>query len=151
MEKNCRVCSEKLYGRTDQRFCSDHCRNKFHNQKRKQEYAFLRRVDQILRKNRSILKQLWEAGFEEVDWHHLLRLGFKPDYCTGTIWKEPQQTFLFYEMALRISEKNKPPGKARIFRMDRSDYGEAELERKSAVDQSRTSMVERVIPSSISL
>ena len=135
MKKYCRVCSERLYGRTDQRFCSDYCRNRFHNQKRKQELAYLRRIDRILRRNRAILKQLWEAGSWETDWDHLLRLGFRPSYCTGSFWKgNNRQTLLFYEMGIHLCAKNKPPGKGEIFRVESGDYPEVGLKEQVLAD-----------------
>jgi hypothetical protein len=151
MEKTCRVCAEKLYGRTDQRFCSDRCRNRFHNQKRKQEHAYLRAVDRILRRNRSVLRQLWEDGYTEVAWERLLRLGFAPAYCTG--WLAPRQgkpLLICYDMALEFPPQKEAPGSVRITPLGTSSsYREPADWKQSDGDQSCASMGERVMPSSM--
>lgn len=148
MQKTCRVCAEKLYGRTDQRFCSDHCRNRFHNQKKKQENALLRRVDRILRRNRAVLRRLWEDGYLEVDRERLLRLGFAPEYCTGWLSTQDGRTVLVcYDMAVELPAQKEAPGRIRIARLGVSGYREPGGG-GGDTDQSCVSMGERVIPSS---
>lgn len=57
-QKKCLECNEPLRGRSDQKFCSDSCRNAYNNKKRIEHKKIIRNIDKILHKNRNILKKL---------------------------------------------------------------------------------------------
>lgn len=54
-ERNCLCCHEKLLGRTDKKFCDDHCRSSYNNQLNGFTNSKIRTVDHALKKNRRIL------------------------------------------------------------------------------------------------
>ncbi len=53
----CRECHESLRGRRDKQFCDDSCRAKHHRRTNKPN-PLIRHVENVLLKNRSILKEL---------------------------------------------------------------------------------------------
>lgn len=56
MEKKCPECGEKILGREDKKFCSDYCRNSFHNKINKDSKNLIRTINNRLRKNHRILE-----------------------------------------------------------------------------------------------
>jgi hypothetical protein len=54
----CVHCSKQLHGRTDKRFCNDHCRSDFHNRQNAIAGRYMRQIDRNLKKNRRILSAL---------------------------------------------------------------------------------------------
>lgn len=83
MGRFCQHCAEKLYGRSDQKFCSDFCRNQFHNQHKRKENALFREVNRILKHNRNLLYSFGEIGIKEISLLELKRQGFEPSYFTS--------------------------------------------------------------------
>ena len=63
MKRFCKECSKQLYGRLDKRFCTDGCRSSFNNKRYKSEYAIFRKINQALRRNRNILKQIADKDY----------------------------------------------------------------------------------------
>jgi predicted nucleic acid-binding Zn ribbon protein len=76
MEHYCLECGAKLIGRSDKKFCSDQCRNTYNNRLNKDETAYMKNVNRILRKNRRILKELNPGGKTKVKKQTLLAKGF---------------------------------------------------------------------------
>ena len=83
-ERLCLECGTKLRGRKDQKFCSDYCRNAFNNRKNEDVNNYMRRINNILRKNRRILDKLNPAGKKTVDAIALAEEGFNFHYYTNT-------------------------------------------------------------------
>ena len=84
MEKReCKECGQKLLGRKDQKFCSDYCRNTFNNRLNEDATKYVRRINNILRKNRRILAQLNPSGKVTVDGITLAEEGFNFHYYTN--------------------------------------------------------------------
>lgn len=57
-KRTCKECGEILNGRSDQKFCDDGCRNAFNNKKLGTSTLFMRKINRILKKNHTILKEL---------------------------------------------------------------------------------------------
>ena len=83
MNKKCLICSVPIYGRIDKRFCSDNCRNRYHNGLKSTESMYLRRINYILRRNRRILLESFQDGNEIVSFSHLSNRGFDYNYITN--------------------------------------------------------------------
>ncbi|MBS1504853.1 MAG: hypothetical protein JST32_22525 [Bacteroidetes bacterium] len=68
-ERYCEHCGKVLYGRTDQRFCNDTCRNTFNRNKSLQEkqaaHENLPEIFRIIKRNYEILKGLGPLGPDE--------------------------------------------------------------------------------------
>ena len=84
MEKRtCKECGQNLTGRRDQKFCSDYCRNSFNNRQNEDATAYVRRINNILRKNRRILSALNPKGKVTLDGITLAEEGFNFHYFTN--------------------------------------------------------------------
>ncbi len=83
MSKKCLICKEQIFGRIDKRFCSDNCRNRYHNGLKSSESMYLRRINYILRSNRRILLESFQDGQEIVFYQYLLNRGFNYSYVTN--------------------------------------------------------------------
>jgi hypothetical protein len=82
-DKTCLECSQKLHGRRDQKFCSDYCRNTYNNRLNEDANNYVRRINNILRKNRRILALLNPSGKKTVDGIRLAEEGFNFHYFTN--------------------------------------------------------------------
>ncbi|MCL1974520.1 MAG: DUF2116 family Zn-ribbon domain-containing protein [Bacteroidetes bacterium] len=79
---HCLACGAPLAGRVDKRFCDDACRSGFHNQKHREQDAFVYKINKILKKNRKILSICYNRGLQSIFIHKLLEEGFLFGYCT---------------------------------------------------------------------
>jgi len=52
----CIECGSALKGRTDKKFCDDHCRNAYNNKQNSDVTNYMRNVNNMLRRNRRILE-----------------------------------------------------------------------------------------------
>ncbi|PQB05597.1 hypothetical protein [Aureitalea marina] len=84
MEKTCLECGERVVGRSDKKFCDDSCRNSYHNARNKDVTAYIRNINNQLRKNHRILQQLNTRDKTKVAKKTLTKAGFDFDLHTGT-------------------------------------------------------------------
>ncbi|MDT0691160.1 hypothetical protein RM549_15300 [Salegentibacter sp. F188] len=83
MQKTCLECGEKLVGREDKKFCSDHCRNAHHNKVNKESNNLVRNTNNQLRRNYRILQELNPDNKTKTSKSKLLAKGFKFEFITG--------------------------------------------------------------------
>ena len=83
MDNICLDCGATLMGRVDKKFCNDQCRNNYHNKENREDSNFIRNINIILKKNRSILKKLNPTGKGKVKKQELVTLGFNFKYFTN--------------------------------------------------------------------
>lgn len=80
----CLECGKEiLYGRTDKKFCSEDCKNKYHNNKHKYSRNVHNKVLNGIERNYDILNRLHRSHIASIDIGDLLALGFRLDYSTG--------------------------------------------------------------------
>ena len=84
----CLDCGEKLRGRSDKKFCSDHCRNNYNNKLNKDVNLFVRNVHSLLRKNRRVLLDLYDTGKRKIHIDALIVTGFNFNFITQVIESE---------------------------------------------------------------
>ncbi len=60
--KQCLHCTKKIAGRTDKKFCNNHCRSSYHNLLYGDRTNYMRRVNGLLMRNRKILSDLFEVN-----------------------------------------------------------------------------------------
>ncbi len=94
-ERTCLNCGEKLTGRTDKKFCSDYCRNFYNNQWRTYSDNYIKKVNNILKKNRKILTDLNPSGKSKAHKSHLTKLGFRFDYFTNIYTTKSGNVYYF--------------------------------------------------------
>ena len=87
--KKCNECGEAMNGRSDKRFCSDLCRNVYHNRERISQTQKIREVNTILSRNRRILKQCLESRSTKIPLSYLYKNGFDFNYFTHHV-KDPK-------------------------------------------------------------
>ena len=104
--RECNECGMKLSGRKDQKFCSDYCRNTHNNKLNEDATRYVRRINNILRKNRRILANLNPNGKRTVDGITLAEDGFNFHYYTNIYTtKTGSQYFFCYEQGyLKVEE-----------------------------------------------
>lgn len=94
----CLECGDPLAGRKDKKFCGDYCRNTYNNRLNEDANQYVRRVNNILRKNRRILAKNNPNGKKTVDGMVLAEEGFNFHYYTNIYTtKKGGQYFFCYE------------------------------------------------------
>jgi hypothetical protein len=94
-ERKCQECGIQLNGRRDQKFCSDYCRNTFNNRLNEDSNKYIRRINNILRKNRRILSTLNPNGKKTVDGITLAEEGFNFHYYTNMYTTKQGAKYVF--------------------------------------------------------
>lgn len=98
MDRVCAECGGRLMGRVDQKFCSDQCRNTYNNRLNKDDSSLMKNINNQLRKNRRILKELNPEGKAKVKKHTLQSRGFSFKYFTNVYkTKEGKVYYFCYE------------------------------------------------------
>lgn len=82
MDRLCLDCGTAVKGRADKKFCDDSCRNNYNNRIKTEDGLVLRRINSILKKNRSILAQFNPNGKAKISRKKLISAGFNFDYHT---------------------------------------------------------------------
>lgn len=81
--ESCLECGSHFYGRANKKFCSEGCKNRYHNRR----YQGIRntkcRILNILEKNYDLLSHLIQDNRLSVEIVELLVLGYNPDYITS--------------------------------------------------------------------
>jgi hypothetical protein len=95
MEKKCLECGDLIKGRIDKKFCSDQCRNTYHNKENTDSTNLIRNVNNILRKNRRIIMELNPTGKTTVSRDKLIARGFQFNYLTNTYTTKTGNTYNF--------------------------------------------------------
>jgi len=79
----CLSCEAEIFGRVDKKFCSDYCRNAFHNEVNRDSSSYIRKVNNVLRKNRRILAKYNPRGKSKIRESVLLEDGYNFGFHTN--------------------------------------------------------------------
>ena len=102
MDRHCEECKRPLKGRKDQKFCSDYCRNTYNNRQNEDSNKYVRRVNNILRRNRRILGTLLRNKEINKELQELAELGFNFRYYTNTLTDDDGNPLYFcYELGYK--------------------------------------------------
>ncbi len=91
----CLECGEAIIGRIDKKFCNDQCRNAYHNRMNREETSYMRGINSILKKNRSILQELTPDGKAKVKKQALEQHGFNFKYFTHVYRTKEKRVYYF--------------------------------------------------------
>jgi hypothetical protein len=83
VKRVCLSCGDEIKGRSDKRFCSDYCRNTKHNELNRDSSNYVRKVNNILRRNRRILERFNPNGKSRIQGTVLMEEGFNFAYYTN--------------------------------------------------------------------
>jgi hypothetical protein len=82
MKKLCLSCHTAIIGRSDKKFCDDHCRSTHYQLTKSDNPDVFKTINRILKKNREILLRLNPTGKIKVSKTTLLTSGFNLSYYT---------------------------------------------------------------------
>jgi len=95
MERKCLDCGDILSGRSDQKFCSDYCRNSYNNKLNRDETNYMKNVHNILRRNRRILTEFNSDRRLKVHKDDLIVKGYNFNFHTNTFTTKAGKTYYF--------------------------------------------------------
>lgn len=105
--QTCYECGSRLKGRADKKFCSDQCRVTFNNNLKRKENRVMNHINNILRKNRNILRKLNPQGKSRISRERMNEAGFNFSYFTSTYTtKEGAKYFYCYDQGYLPMEKD---------------------------------------------
>ena len=98
--RNCLNCQTAITkGRADRKFCSEGCKNEYHNNQKSNARQEILRIEIALKNNRRILKKALGSKVEEiVRKETLLKMGFEFTYHTHHVtssYKSNEYIFCF--------------------------------------------------------
>ena len=79
----CPQCGKPVSGRTGKKFCSEACKNGYHNEMTRESRLGRSRIITALSHNHSILEKVLRNGILSIDLMALENMGFRPAYITG--------------------------------------------------------------------
>jgi len=94
-KKFCLVCETEMRGRRDKLFCSDYCRAVHNNNLHADKISFIRKINNIIRRNRRILISLNPRGNTIIHKLQLIEAGFAFQYHTNTQTTSTGKTYIF--------------------------------------------------------
>ncbi|MEJ6546598.1 MAG: hypothetical protein ACI9KR_000949 [Arcticibacterium sp.] len=108
MEKLCLSCQEKIFGRSDKKYCGDACRNSYHNSINQQNISLLRKTNSRLKKNYRILNEIpLKEGKGKISKALLLNRGFVFELFTSIYYTQKGTQYYFvYDLGyLKVSDQ----------------------------------------------
>lgn len=118
MQRFCLNCGQVIRGRSDKKFCDDHCRTQFNNRLNRDENNYMRRINNTLKRNRRIMEEFIPAreGEIKLPGHVLGEEGFNFQYHTHTaISNNGNTSFFCYEFGYHQLED----GYYMLFKLDK--------------------------------
>lgn len=111
-ERHCLECGDELVGRTDKKFCSFECKNRYNNLRSHKLRATKNSVNSILERNYDILTHLLNMGMTSLDLVSLTRMGFNPAYNTSSTRAGCHAELWCYDIRYCLSD-------SRLFKLER--------------------------------
>lgn len=107
--KVCQNCGNAMHGRIDKKFCDDACRTEYNN-RLKSDPPYVRSVNSILKKNRSIIQKLMPQDLRrvKVNMQRLNEYGFNFTFYTHSYTTRSGIAFVFcYEYGYLKLDQNR--------------------------------------------
>jgi len=96
MERFCLDCGTPVKGRSDKKYCDDLCRNNYNNHLKAEDSLVVKKINCILKRNRSILSGLNPEGKTiKISREKLLYEGFNLNYFTSMYHTKAGKTYNF--------------------------------------------------------
>lgn len=97
----CLECGRELYGRTDKKFCSESCKNRYHNHSCHKNTRIRERIFTDLSTNHRILTNLLKMGLTSINLYDVEALGFKTTLVTGYVRKRGYDELRCFDICYR--------------------------------------------------
>jgi len=105
-KRECLACSKALRGRSDQKFCSDYCRNTYNNKVNASSRNLVRNTNNRLRKNYKILREVCPDKMKKVSRSKLYGLGYDFNYMTSIYTTKAGKIYYYcYDMGYTVLEE----------------------------------------------
>lgn len=103
---SCLECGDKIFGRSDKKFCNDACRNAYNNKQNKDSMNLMRNINNKLRKNYRILSEnKFIDGKFKTTKNKLSAQGFNFEYFTNLkIYKNGSEYRFIYDIGYKLLE-----------------------------------------------
>ncbi|MCZ4221941.1 hypothetical protein [Pedobacter rhodius] len=96
MERLCLDCGTPVKGRSDKKYCDDLCRNNYNNHLKAEDSLMVKKVNCILKRNRTILAKLNPEGkTRKISRKKLTAEGFNFDYFTSVYQTQTGKIYSF--------------------------------------------------------
>lgn len=107
MNRLCLDCQTEVRGRADKKFCDDQCRNSYNNKLKSEDSEVVRKINQILAKNRRLLKAENPSGKMKVKKEKLAKKGFDFAYHTHHYHTQTGNIYVFcYEYGYLLLDED---------------------------------------------
>jgi len=104
----CLYCDEEIKGRSDKKFCDNNCKSAWHKAQANPKEAEIKRINKILRRNRSVLKFYSPQGKTTVRKKFLVDQGYNFKYFTQVYkTKNDNVYYLCYDYGFMLLEDEK--------------------------------------------
>lgn len=105
----CQECRQPIVGRIDKKYCSDQCRFLHHNRRKRRQEVTIGNVNRVLRRNRSVLRQLNPVGKTTVRQEVLTQMGFDFRFYTHVYRTQKGLLYYFcYELGYAFTNDDPP-------------------------------------------
>ena len=92
----CLECGKPLKGRIDKKFCDDYCRNAYNNKSKAEESTYVRKINQVLKRNRRILEELLgEEGMAKQSKSSFINKGYQFPFHTHQYTNKKGNVYYF--------------------------------------------------------
>lgn len=106
-EKLCLNCNRVIKGRSDKKFCDDHCRSNYNYKRTGVDHLnFVRSVNRTLNKNRKILRSLNKSGRTKVPRKSLSDRGFNFSFHTSIYEAQRSRYYICYDIGYLALDDN---------------------------------------------
>ncbi|MDW3209077.1 MAG: hypothetical protein R8N23_04375 [Reichenbachiella sp.] len=107
----CQECNKPLNGRVDKKFCDAYCRNSYNNKSKRENERLIIGVNQSIRRNRRILKELSPQGKTLVRRDVVESMGFNFNHFSSLYRSQSSYYYMSYDYGFRALIDN---GKQKI-------------------------------------
>jgi hypothetical protein len=100
----CPICKDKLFGRSDKRFCSVKCKNQHHQIARRYLRNMVEMENQRRERNLTLLEGLMDARNDQFETHlnFLSKQGFHLEYCHLRKKEKSYQIYSCYHFVIEL-------------------------------------------------
>lgn len=108
--RHCRQCEKQLYGRIDQVYCNDNCRNTYNKQQTRlnkiEPHPNQKAIFKIIQRNYEILKRLYPYPISPYRYEYAnkqrMPTDFEPNFFTGIQHTDNVEWFVCFDRGWRI-------------------------------------------------